>query len=424
MAKTRRRSWVAVLVLVLFLVSGSLSAQQGKRVVEVFSWLTTGGEAVGLAALIGVVEKTYPDLKVINSVVAGGGGDNFKAVLVTRMRGGDPPDTFMVQPGGSLIDTWVKTNYMQPMTDLFNQEGWVKVMPSNMLDLLRYNGEYWSVPTHVNRTGNIWYNKNVFANLGIKELPDNFDQFFALLDKMKGTGLTPIAMGSIRGYEIGQNLETILAALMTVEQYSGLWHGKTSWNDPKVAEALKILRRTMAYANADHSGMAWQDAIEYLIAGKSAIMLQGDWVDGWMSALAGKRDLSMIARTAPVGCKTKFVFNCDTWALPKGVRHPDGVRDLLKVFGSKAGQEAFAPKKGAIAGRTDVDLSVFNDYLKSDLADFKAHQLYPSVAHGVAASERWRASALEQMILFATTNADVAATQGKLQKIAEEELKK
>ena len=52
MAKTRRRSWVAVLVLVLFLVSGSLSAQQGKRVVEVFSWLTTGGEAVGLTALL------------------------------------------------------------------------------------------------------------------------------------------------------------------------------------------------------------------------------------------------------------------------------------------------------------------------------------------------------------------------------------
>src|SRR4030042_888045 len=206
MAKTRKRLWIALLVVGFVLASVSLPAQ-GKRIVEIFSWFTTGGEATGLSALIAEVEKAYPDLKVINSVVAGGGGDNFKAVLVTRMRGGDPPDTFLVQPGGSLIDTWVKTNYMEPMTDLFNQEGWVKVMPSNMLDRLRYNGEYWSVPTHVNRTGNIWYNKNVFANLGIKELPDNFDQFFALLDKMKGSGLTPTAMGTIRGYQIGQSLE-------------------------------------------------------------------------------------------------------------------------------------------------------------------------------------------------------------------------
>jgi len=422
MAKTRKRLWVALLVVGFVLACVSLPAQQGKRVVEIFSWFTTGGEATGLAALIAEVEKAYPDLKVINSVVAGGGGDNFKAVLVTRMRGGDPPDTFLVQPGGSLIDTWVKNDYMEPMSDLFVSEGWVKVMPSNMLDLLRYNGEYWSLPTHVNRTGNIWYNKDVFAKFGIKELPDNFDQFFALMEKMKNGGLTPIAMGTIRGYEIGQNLETILAALMTVDQYGGLWHGKTSWNDPKVAQALQILRRMMGYANTDHSGMAWQDAIEYLIQGKSAIMLQGDWVDGWMSALEGKRDLSMIARTAPVGCKTKFLYNCDTWALPKGAPHRDSVMDLFKVFGSKKGQEVFAPRKGAIAARTDVDLSAFNPYLRTDIADFKAHTLYPSVAHGVAASERWRASVLEQFNLFATTKADVAATQVKLQKIADEEL--
>jgi len=363
-------------------------------------------------------------MKVINSVVAGGGGDNFKAVLVPRMRGGDPPDTFLVQPGGSLIETWVKSGYMEPITDLFVQEGWVKVMPSNMLDLLRYNGEYWSVPTHVNRTGNIWYNKNVFAKYGITELPDNFDQFFALLDKMKKDGLVPIAMGTIRGYEIGQNFETILAALMTVQEYTGLWNGKTSWTNPKVAEGLTILRKMMPYANTDYSGMAWQDAIEYLIQGKSAIMLQGDWVDGWMTALAGKRDLSMIARTAPVGAKTKFVFNCDTWALPKAAPRRQNALDLLRVFGSKKGQEAFAPRKGAIAARTDVDLSVFNPYLRSDLADFKAHTLYPSVAHGVAASESWRASFLDQISLYATTNADIPSTQAKLQKIADEELKR
>lgn len=427
MSKTRKRLWVALLVAGLVLVSVSLTAQataQAKRIVEIFSWFTTGGEATGLAALIAEVERVYPDMKVINSVVAGGGGDNFKAVLVPRMRGGDAPDTFLVQPGGSLIETWVKSGYMAPITDLFVQEGWVKVIPSNMLDLLRYNGEYWSVPTHVNRTGNIWYNKNVFAKYGITELPDNFDQFFALLDKMKKDGLVPIAMGTLRGYEIGQNFETILAALMTVQEYTGLWNGKTSWTNPKVAEGLTILRKMMSYANTDYSGMAWQDAIEYLIQGKSAIMLQGDWVDGWMSALAGKRDLSVIARTAPVGAKTKFVFNCDTWALPKAAPHRQNALDLLRVFGSKKGQEAFAPRKGAIAARTDVDLSVFNPYLRSDLADFKAHTLYPSVAHGVAASESWRASFLDQVNLYATTNADIPSTQAKLQKIADEELKR
>ena len=71
--------------------------------------------------------------------------------------------------------------------------------------------------------------------------------------------------------------------------------------------------------------------------------------------------------------------------------------------------------------RGDVDLSKFNAYLQSDIADFFAHDLYPSVSHGVATSESWRASVLEQINLFASTG-DVAKTQANLQAIADEEL--
>jgi glucose/mannose transport system substrate-binding protein len=425
MSKWMKCLWVSLVIGLVFaafaVAAGGSEEPSGE--VEIFSWFTTGGEATGLAALIEVVERVHPNMKVTNSVVAGGGGDQFKAVLVSRMRGGDPPDTFLVQPGGSLIETWVKTDYMEPITDLFEEEGWVDVMPSNMLDLLRYDGEYWSVPTHVNRTGNIWYNKNVFADYGITELPDNYDDLFTLLDKMKADGLIPVAMGTLRGYEVSQNFEAILASLMTVDEYVGLWHGDTSWTGPKVTEALQILKKMMTYVNQDHSAMPWQDAINYMIEGQAAFLnVQGDWVDGWMSAVKDQRDLSMIARTAPVGCKTRFIYNCDTWALPKGAPHRENALDLLRVFGSKEGQEAFAPRKGAIAARTDVDLSVFNPYLQTDIADFKAHQLYPSVAHGVAASESWRASFLDAMNLFATSTGDVAKTQAQIQAIADEEL--
>ena len=66
MSKTRKRLWVALLVAGLVLVSVSLTAQataQAKRIVEIFSWFTTGGEATGLAALIAEVERVHPDMK-------------------------------------------------------------------------------------------------------------------------------------------------------------------------------------------------------------------------------------------------------------------------------------------------------------------------------------------------------------------------
>ncbi|MCJ7752604.1 MAG: extracellular solute-binding protein, partial [Armatimonadetes bacterium] len=180
------------------------------------------------------------------------------------------------------------------------------------------------------------------------------------------------------------------------------------------------LTKMLTYVNADHSAMPWQDAIEYMISGQAAFLnVQGDWVDGWRSAV--DRDLSHIGRTAPVGLQTRFLYNTDTWALPKGAPNRENALDLLRVFGSKEGQESFAPNKGAVPARGDVDLSLFNDYLQSDIADFFAHDLYPSVAHGVATSESWRASVLDEINLFASTG-DVAKTQANLQALADEEL--
>ena len=55
----------------------------------IFSWWA-GDEGPALKALIDLYSKKYPGTQVINSTVTGGSGVNAKAVLKTRMLGGDP----------------------------------------------------------------------------------------------------------------------------------------------------------------------------------------------------------------------------------------------------------------------------------------------------------------------------------------------
>jgi len=75
--------------LTLILTLGSLAmAQSGK--LEIFSWWA-GDEGPALQALIDLYKKRYPNVEVINATVTGGAGVNAKAVLKTRMLGGDPP---------------------------------------------------------------------------------------------------------------------------------------------------------------------------------------------------------------------------------------------------------------------------------------------------------------------------------------------
>jgi glucose/mannose transport system substrate-binding protein len=119
--------------------------------IEIFSWWTAGGEAEGLQELFNIYSKLYPGVEIINATVAGGAGAQAKAVLKTRMLGGDPPDTFQVHAGHELIDTWVRTGFMEPITFLYKEEGWDKVMPKGILHIVSYNGEYWSVPVNIHR---------------------------------------------------------------------------------------------------------------------------------------------------------------------------------------------------------------------------------------------------------------------------------
>ena len=90
--------------IVLLLATVTSAAVQGE--LEIFSWWA-GDEGPALEALIAMYEEMYPEVTVINATVTGGAGVNAKAVLKTRMLGGDPPDTFQVHAGQELIGTWV-----------------------------------------------------------------------------------------------------------------------------------------------------------------------------------------------------------------------------------------------------------------------------------------------------------------------------
>src|SRR5260221_11198151 len=117
---------------------------------EIFSWWA-GGEAPAKDALISLFKKEYPKIEVVDATVAGGSGVNAKAVLKTRMLGGQPPDTFQVHAGQELIGSWVVADRMEPLDELFKSEGWDAKFPKGLIALLSYNGHIRSVPVNIHR---------------------------------------------------------------------------------------------------------------------------------------------------------------------------------------------------------------------------------------------------------------------------------
>jgi glucose/mannose transport system substrate-binding protein len=217
MSQSRRRMLVTlgIMLIVALVLSGCQGATTAaKTQVEVFSWWTTGGEAAGLQKLMDQFNAANPKYEVINAAGAGGAGSNAKAVLKTRMLGGDPPDSFQVHMGHELIDTWVSgaKNYMEPLDDVYKTYGLNDVFPQGVLDIVSWDGHPWSVPVNIHRANVLWYNKSVIEANGIDPASlSTFDGWQAAAEKLKAAGITPLALGDNGPWAAVHLFEVVMA---------------------------------------------------------------------------------------------------------------------------------------------------------------------------------------------------------------------
>src|SRR5207237_1315806 len=82
--------------------------------------------------------------------------------------------------GHELIDNHVIAGRMEPLDELYASEGWDKVFPKGLIDIASYQGKPWSVPVNIHRANVLWYNKKMFADVGVTAAPTTWDEYFAI----------------------------------------------------------------------------------------------------------------------------------------------------------------------------------------------------------------------------------------------------
>ncbi|MBE2233905.1 MAG: extracellular solute-binding protein [Anaerolinea sp.] len=380
---------------------------------EIYSWWTAGGEADGLNAMYELFKAQHPQVNIVNATVAGGAGSNAKAVLTTRMQANDPPDSFQVHAGHELIDTWVVADKMEPVTFLFEENGWMDVFPPGVIDVLSYNGDIWSVPVNIHRSNVLWYNSAIFEQNGLTA-PTTMEEFFAAAETLQAAGVTPLALGDNGIWTATHLMESVLLAALGPEGYRGLWTGATDWNSAEVTTALENFAKMMAYVNEDHAALSWDQAAQLVADGDAAMTIMGDWAQGYFTSIGLTVDKDYGWAPSP-GTGGTFMMLSDSFGLPKGAPHRDNAIAWLTLAGSREGQDAFNPPKGSIPARTDGDRSLYDAYLQAAMDDFSSNEITPSLAHGAAASEGWVTAFNDVMTLF-VTDLDVATAQAAMAK--------
>ncbi len=264
---------------------GQSLAQAAGGKLEIFSWWTAPGEVEALQALWDVFNEQNPGVQTVNAALAGGAGagGNMKAVLQTRMLAGQPPDSFQVHLGHELIDSDVKAGRMEPIDFLYESEGWANVFNQQVQQIAQSDGHQWSVPANIHRSNIIWFNNDLVAKSGMQN-PASFDDWFAMADKLKTQGIPALAIGEAAPGHAAHNFETILQAVFGPTDYKGLWTGDTSWSDPRLTDAFNTFNHMLDYVNPDYLSVDGGDITDYIIAGKAASMINGDWTNGYFKS--------------------------------------------------------------------------------------------------------------------------------------------
>jgi glucose/mannose transport system substrate-binding protein len=358
-----------------------------ENIVEVFSWWTGGGEAAGLDAMIKIFEAEYPEIEFVNAAVAGGAGTNARAVLATRLQAGDAPDSWQGHAGQELIGTYVAAGQLEPLNFLYEENGWLDVMPETLIPLISQDDNIYSVPVNIHRANVLWINPTVLEEYGV-EVPATLEDWFTAMDELQAAGMeAPLAMGE--QWTSLHLFETILLASMGPDLYNGLWDGSVAWDSAEAKQAMADFDKILNYVNSDAASLSWQDASQIVTDGDAAFNVMGDWAEGFYKEL-GLAPYEGFAWAPVPGTAGTFQFLSDSFVLPTGAPHRDAAIAWLTVAGSKAGQDAFNPVKGSIPARSDGDRELYDEYLQSAMDDWSNDVVVGSLTHGVVANDSWK----------------------------------
>jgi glucose/mannose transport system substrate-binding protein len=376
------------------LLSGAVenTADESSGSTRIFHWWATEEERSALEAMLDVHRRTSPRAPIVGTPLAG--VSTAKRHLNTRILWNQPPDTFQASVGRDLLD-WVRLNrrddasgQLKPLDDLCAREAWNHAFPDVLLDAVSFGGHVYAVPINIHRTNTLFFQRRLFTENALA-VPRSLGEFMSVAEELRRSGVVPLTLGVREGWPLTLlAFENLMVAIAGADYYVDFFSGQRSANDPALRETLETLKRVLTYVNEDAALLTWNQAVDRMLDGQSAMTVMGDWTRGYLAARGASvssehapgasPDAEEIGQTPAFGTDDVFVFSSDSFPLA-AEGHKRDTLDLLRTFGSVEGQIAFNLRKGSIPARIDTDVSRFDPVARRTMLDFRTRRHLPTL---------------------------------------------
>lgn len=205
--------------------------------------------------------------------------DEHKAALRVAAQSDQGPDIYFMWAGLGLGGEFVNAGLSKPLDDYYAQYGWAdRLMGTANGFTTNYPPNRHGVPITF-RGEAIYYNKALFAQAGITELPTSYDALKADAQKLKDAGIAAFSFGGTVNWHLMRLMDVILESKCGAEKHDALKAMTADWStEPCATESFTELSDwSQNYILSPFMGIDQAQSTNLFIAGKSAMALEGDW---------------------------------------------------------------------------------------------------------------------------------------------------
>lgn len=252
--------------------------------------------------------------------------------------------------------------HLEPLDDIWAQNRLDRrFTPSLVKEACEYNGRKYLIPLTQHYIG-FFYNKRIFTSLGL-EPPRTWPEFLKLCARLKGAGITPVALGTKEKWPAQLWFDFLLLRTAPYEYRQQLMNGTAGFDSPPVTRVFRLWRQLIdnGYFNSDPNHLAWErGANEMVYSGRAAMTLMGSWLIGYFTDDSHRwvpgRDFDFFP--FPVidpGIPLVAVGPVDGMVIPRKAAHIQGAKDaMLFLTGTDAQKLMLRYGKGAFSANLTV----------------------------------------------------------------------
>ncbi len=135
------------------------------------------------------------------------------------------------------------------------------------------------VPWTGDVTDIVWYNKTIFADLGL-EVPTTWDEFMDVCATIKAAGITPIVEGNKDQWTVGNWASHISSRVIGEDVYAETMNGNAPMNSPEMVDAMNNLAEiaSKGYINDSVNALPDDEANTQFFLGRAAMIVIGSWL--------------------------------------------------------------------------------------------------------------------------------------------------